>query len=132
MQEKSEDMGTWEPGTFDNDAALDFINEEIDRHISAIEAIFADGERFCLDEDAEGELMPRVEILILLCESCHGVLPEELDSGRWKAQYLEMYDDQINGLEPSEEYKRQRRISIAATFDRLIRLYEKQRQRNQA
>ena len=45
-------MGTWGPGTFDSDAASDFINEEVRRHASAIERIFADSHRFRLDEDA--------------------------------------------------------------------------------
>jgi hypothetical protein len=47
-------MGTWEPGNFESDAALDFINDEMDRHVRAIEAIFADLERFSLMK------MPRV------------------------------------------------------------------------
>jgi len=38
-------MGTWGPGTFDSDAASDFINEETRRHVSACERIFAFGKR---------------------------------------------------------------------------------------
>ncbi len=123
-------MGTWGPGNFDNDAALDFIDEEIDRHVRAIEAIFADSQRFQLDEDAEGELMPRLAILALLLEHSTGVFdPRDApDVGAWKARYLEMYDDQIDGLEPSGEYKLQRRAMIAATFDTLIKLQQEPRQ----
>jgi hypothetical protein len=121
-------MGTWGPGNFENDAALDFIDEEIDRHVRAIEAIFADSQRFSLDEDAEGELMPRVAILALLCEL--GVLNNPADVSAWRARYLEMYDDQIDNLEPKGELKLQRRAVIAATFDTLIRLHEGQRQRD--
>lgn len=83
-------MGTWGTGTFQNDAALDFINVEVDRHISAIEEIFRDEARFNLDEDAEGELMPRIEILLALCERCHGVLQKNMDIAAWKARYLAM------------------------------------------
>lgn len=119
-------MSAWGANTFQNDAALDFINEEIDRHISAIEDVFADEDRFALDEGAEGELMPRVEILLLLCEHCGRALPEKLDPATWKARYLAMYDEQIDGLEPSEELKRQRRAIIEATFDRLISQHRRQ------
>lgn len=125
-------MGTWGPGNFDNDAAADFIDEELDRHVRAIEAIFADSERFLLDGDAEGELMPRIAILALLCEHSAGVLDTTGDAiSAWKARYLEMYDDQIDDLEPRGDYKLQRRAVIAETFDTLIRLHQEQRLRNE-
>lgn len=122
-------MTAWGPGNFEKDESLDFIHEEIDRHVAAIEAIFADSQRFQLDNtgDAEGELMPRVAILALLLEHCGGVLDpaHEPDIGAWKARYLEMYDDQIDDLEPGGDYKLQRRAVIADTFDTLIRLHQK-------
>jgi Domain of unknown function (DUF4259) len=128
-------VGAWGPGNFENDAALDFIDEEIDRHVRAIEAILADSQRFRLDEDAEGELMPRVAILALLCEHSAGVLDSAPDNApdvsAWKARYLEMYDDQIDGLEPKDGYKLQRRAVIVATFDTLIRLHQGQWQRDE-
>jgi hypothetical protein len=83
-------MGTWGSGLFDNDGAMDFIDEEIDRHVATIEAIFADSGRFRLDEDAEAELMPRVAILAFLCGDCGGVFssaPDKTpDVGAWKAR----------------------------------------------
>lgn len=122
-------MTAWGQGNFENDAALDFLDQEIARHVAAIEAIFADSQRFQLDNtgDAEGELMPRVAILALLLEHCGGVLhpAHESDIGAWKAWYLEMYDDQIDGLDPDGDYKSQRRAVIADTFDRIIRLHQK-------
>ena len=123
-------MGTWGQGNFDNDAALDFLGEEIDRHIAAVEAIFADSGRFRLDEDAEGELMPRVAILTLLSRHCGGVfgLDNEPDVSAWKARYLEMYDDQIDGMEPEGDYRQKRRAVIADTFDTLITLQQQWRQ----
>ncbi len=120
------DRGTWGAGTFENDAALDFINAEFDRHVGAIEGIFSDEARFLLDEDAEGELMPRIEILLALCEHCHGVLQENMDIAAWKARYLAMYDEQIDDLEPTSDYKLQRRAVIASTFDRLIEFHAAQ------
>ncbi|HEY7341765.1 MAG TPA: DUF4259 domain-containing protein [Ktedonobacterales bacterium] len=119
-------MGTWGASTFQNDAALDFINTEIDRHISAIAEIFGDEARFKLDEDAEGELMPRIEIVLALCEHCHGVLQENVDIAPWKVRYLAMYDEQIDDMEPTDNYKIQRRAVIADTFDRLIKRHAAQ------
>lgn len=113
-------MGTWGAGTFESDAALDFVNDEIDRHVIAIEAILADEGRFRLDEDAEGELMPRVVMLTLLCEHCDGALPKDVDVDVWKVRYLAMFDDQINDWAPAERYKAERRPVIEATFNSLI------------
>ena len=120
-------MTAWGPGNFEKDEALDFIQEEMDRHVAAIEAIFADSQRFQLDNtgDAEGELLPRVAILALLCEHCGGLLDSAVNVGAWKARYLEMYDDQIDWLEPMGDYKLQRRAVIADTFDTLIRLHQR-------
>ena len=72
-------MGTWGAGNFASDAALDLIAHQVRRYITLINEIFADEDRFRLDEDAEGELMPSVEILILMCERCAGILPKGLD-----------------------------------------------------
>ena len=120
-------MGTWGPGNFENDAALDFIDQEIARHVRTIEAIFADGQRFRLDEDAEGELIPRIAILALLCAHCADVLTTSVEViSAWKARYLEMYDDQVDDLEPRGDYKLQRRAVIADTFDTLISLHHEQ------
>jgi hypothetical protein len=113
-------MGTWGAGNFESDSALDYINEQIDRYLGVIEAIFDDPGRFRLDEDAEGMLIPSVALLSLLCQHCHGALPRRIDVVAWKARYLDMYDAQIDGLEPAEDYKRQRRDEIAATFDTLL------------
>lgn len=119
-------MGTWGIGTFVSDEALDFINKEVGRHVTAIEEILADNLRFRLDEDAEGELMPRIEILRVLCEYCSGTLAKHVDVYAWKTRYLAMFDDQIDELEPPAYYKLQRRIVIANTFDRLIEQHKKQ------
>jgi hypothetical protein len=50
------------------------------------------------------------------------------DARVWKARYLEMYDDQIDGMEPRGDFKQQRRAVIADTFDTLIRLQQEWRQ----
>ena len=43
-----------------------------------------------------------------------------LDIAAWKQRYLEMYDAQIDGLEPVAGFKTARRAVIERTFDRLL------------
>jgi hypothetical protein len=118
-------MGSWGPGIFDNDGALDFIGREVSRLVAQIEAIFADDQRFHLDEEAEEILVPSVYVLALLCEQCHALLPEEVDSAEWKRRYVEMYDREMEeedpgGLAVADGWLAQRRRLIEATFDRLL------------
>jgi hypothetical protein len=115
-------MGTWGAGNFDSDYALDFLDAEVRRHVDTIEGIFADEERFQLDEDAEAVLVPSVFILSLLCEHCRAHLPASVHVAEWKARYLAMYDREIDGLAPAPGFKDERRCVIAATFDRLAAL----------
>ncbi len=123
-------MGTWGSGNFENDAELDFINKQVDHYVGLIEAIFGDTERFRLDEDAESMLMPCIELLLLVCTHCHGVLPKALSVSTWKVRYLAMYDKQIDRLEPRSDFKRQRRSIINDTFDKLLQLHEEQWKRD--
>jgi hypothetical protein len=116
------EMGTWGAGNFDSDYALDFLDTEVQRHVDAIERIFADDELFQLDEDAEAVLVPSVFILSLLCEHCRAHLPATSDVAQWKARYLAMYDQQIDAMEATPGFKDERRFVIAATFDRLAAL----------
>jgi len=118
MEEKT--LGTWGFGNFESDDALDFVDEQIDRLVAIITEIFADEQRFLLDEGAEGQLMPSAEILILLCEHCGALLPKEIDVAAWKRRYLDMYDAQIDGVSWAPGYKEARRAVIESTFDRLL------------
>ena len=127
MNSNTEDRWDLWTNSFTSDAAFMFIDSEMERHLQAIEAIFADEVyRFRLDEDAEAELIPRIEIMLLLCNYCGGVVDKGLDIGAWKARYLEMYDDQIDGHTQDEGYKHKRRAVIVDTFDRLIAKQEAQ------
>lgn len=112
-------MGTWGPGNFDSDYALDFLSTEVRRHVTTIDGIMADAEAFQLDEDAESVLMPTVAILVLLCKHCHALLPRAVNVQDWQTRYLAMYDRDIDGLEPKPDFKAQRRAVIIDTFERL-------------
>jgi hypothetical protein len=112
-------MGTWGSGNFDNDNAMDYMNEVKDELIGRIEECLVDDDSCALDEDGEGVLMPTLEILSVLAEHCRLGLPELETIQRWKARYLAVYDDSIDGLEPKPGYKEARRAMIEATFLKL-------------
>jgi hypothetical protein len=114
-------VGTWAAGNFDSDAALDLVEhfaetvrEEIAKPVDV--------------GDLE-EIMAAVSVLKVLVEHCHASAPdtEEIDSLR--DAILEVYDEQIDGLEPHPDYKRDRRRTIVGTFDDFTRLVQEKRSR---
>jgi hypothetical protein len=70
--------------------------------------------------------MPTVEMISVLCDWCRGgppairvvVPPHPGVVRRWKRQYLEIYDEEIDGLQPVEGFAPERRAHIVRTFDR--------------
>jgi hypothetical protein len=119
-------MGTWGPGNFDSDDAVDYVSEVIGGFVDSVERWFAQG-RASLDDEGEGRLMPTVEMISVLCDWCRGgppairviAPPRPGVVRRWKQQYLEIYDEQIGDLLASEGFAPERRAHIVRTFDRL-------------
>ena len=121
-------MGTWGPGNFDSDDAVDYLSEVIGGFVGNVEQWFAQG-RASLDDQGEGRLMPTVEMISVLCDWCTGgppairvvAPPRPGLVRRWKQQYLEIYDAQIDGLLPpgGDSFGPERRAHIVRTFDRL-------------
>lgn len=122
-------MGTWGAGDFESDGALDFLDEQVERYLGIIEDVIADEQRFRLDEDAESMLIPSVRILTALATQLDAFLPDSLDVDEWKSRYLAMYDAQIDGLQPVEGFKAERRAAIAGAFDGLNQAYRAQQKR---
>jgi hypothetical protein len=112
-------VGTWGAGNFDNDSALDYMGEVEEFLINRIEEILADEDRCALDEDGEGVLMPTLNIMSVLHEHCRLGLPERETVLRWKAQYLFVFDEQIDGFDPKPGHREARRAIIEATFLKL-------------
>lgn len=113
-------MGTWGVGNFESDGALDYMGETIDAFVARIEECLEDEERSRLDEDGESVIVSTVAILSVLYEHCRAPAPEPDVVEQWKEQYLAIFDDQIDGLDPAEGYKEERREVIEETFDKLI------------
>lgn len=113
-------MGTWGGGNFENDGALDYLDGVMDGLVAQIEECFETEDGADLDGEGESELVPTVEILSVLHDHFGGKLPEVSTVEAWKNKYLEIFDDQIDALEPGGDYKKKRRQVIETTFDRLI------------
>jgi hypothetical protein len=120
-------VGTWGPGNFDGDEAVDYVSEVVDGFVDTVAQVFAQG-RASLDDRGEGRLMPSVEMISVLCEWCRGasairvVAPPRPGVVRqWKQRYLEIYDEEIDGLllPGKEHFGAERRAHIVRTFDRL-------------
>lgn len=114
-------MGTWAEGNFDSDGALDFVGDLMDQLTNIVKTCFDEGNAD-LDEGGESELMPSVAIIKLLAEQCGAAPPKPDVIQSWHEQYLQIYDEQIDDLDPDAEYKIERRKVIDATFIGLIGL----------
>lgn len=116
-------MGTWGCGNFDNDEAMDYVSELVEQFAELVDKILADEEGASnLDDAGEGQLMPTVEIITMLCEKAGVSPPGEERVQHWKEAYLVIFDAQIAAMEPVEDYEEERREVISATFDRLLAL----------
>ena len=78
-----------------------------------------------LDEGGEGELMPSVAMLVVLCQHCDGPSPQVDQVRQWRERYLEIYGDQINDLASAPDFKVERRNVIVTTFNQLEELARK-------
>lgn len=114
-------MGTWAAGNFDSDRALDYVGEIIDQLTSTVASCLEEGDAD-LDEGGESELMPSVAIIKVLSEHCGAAPPKSDVIESWRRQYLAIYDEQIDDLEPDPEYKVERRATIDTTFTQLVAL----------
>jgi len=117
-------MGTWAAGNFSNDGSLDFVGDLIDQLTKTVVACFKN-DNTDLDEGGESELMPSVAIIKILSEQCGAAPPKPEVIEKWRSQYLEIYDDQIDRLDPNPDYKVERRKIIDETFTGLIQLATK-------
>ena len=108
-------MGTWGPGNFEDDDALDtlsFWREEIERSIDAA----LGRSEFPLDGLVIQRVMADISILLALAERCSGEVPRRLDE--WQKKVLETYDGFPQSTD--ENFRKKRRDVIAETFARFM------------
>ena len=116
-------MGVWAHGNFDNDTALDWLGDITGQLLDEIaEAI--DSPELLEADELDADLVPcRIELLCAMAEK--GMPPQWPDVqllAQWKQIFLQAWDTSIDELEPSEDYKRERRATLVATFDRMLAL----------
>ena len=113
-------MGTWGPGLFENDCALDHVCEFTRKMIEEIDDAVADPSELECDE-YWGDAMPcHVEMLLSLHRDAHGLLPDKAKAEFWRDTYLRVWDGYIDNLDPKPDYKIKRREVLVGLFDRLI------------
>jgi hypothetical protein len=112
-------MGSWGAGNFDNDDATDYLADLIEELAIQIDECLEDPERRALDEQGEAVIPTTAQILSVLVENFNTVPPKPKSVVRWRKGYLAVFDDEIDGLAPTGNYKEERRAVIEQTFQRL-------------
>lgn len=108
-------MGTWGPGNFEDDTALDWLHDVQRPLIETIETNLRDQ-----DERNDHLIMAAVEVLAVICEQLNAVPPEPEQVVNWRDSYLKAWDGYIDNLSPKGDYKQERRAVIVKTFDRVL------------
>lgn len=83
-------------------------------------------ETFVSDPDLDGlgesHIVPSVVIITMLVEQLRATPPKPAQIAAWKANYLAIYDEQIEELAPKGAFKQKRRKVIETTFLKLEEL----------
>lgn len=117
-------MGTWDSGNFDNDYAADHLSIVTGRLITEIEEAFKDESEIEPDEYWGVAVPCHLELLLVIHkqEYVGSLLPSLEQLTTWKKVYMDVWDRCIDGLEPTPEHKKKRRMILLNTFDNLIEI----------
>jgi hypothetical protein len=107
-------MGTWGPGNFENDAALDMVEEVLAVATTEIEA-FCSSDRVGI-EDLD-DILAGVAVHLVLYKHCNASAPDLDLAASLRKKALRIFDEQIDSLDPQDDFKEQRRAAIAETLD---------------
>ncbi|MEE1740033.1 DUF4259 domain-containing protein [Streptomyces sp. BE147] len=115
-------MGTWGSGNFESDTARDYLSSFIDRLVAEV-AEAMDGDPVEIEADEYwGVAVPcQLELLTVLTRAGHTsdtpLRPELVE--KWKKHFIAVWERTIDDLEPSQDYKEERRAVLIGTFDQL-------------
>jgi hypothetical protein len=105
-------MGTWGPGVYQNDHALDLLSSvygDLQRELeAAMNQPSADW------SDIEGPLV-YVHVMALMAKDYTTNMLKPSMVEEWKARYLKIYDESLG-----DDADKRRRAIIAKTFDKLL------------
>jgi hypothetical protein len=110
-------MGTAGAGVFENDAAMD-ARDDVANHITAAIEDFLSAATFGV-EDTES-VVAYVALLTSLIETCQASGPSPQEAAGWRDKVLEVFDSEIDELEPAPGFKEERRTVIVATFEHFL------------
>src|SRR5262249_40664779 len=108
-------MGTWGPSNFENDAALDLVEDVLKGATTEVEAFCASGRAGVEDLDA---ILAAVAVHLALHGQCNASAPTLELVATLREKVLRIYDEEIDSLNPQDDYKVQRRATIEDTLRR--------------
>ncbi len=131
-------MGTWGAGNFEDDTAPDHLSAL--RNTSKLEGMCAEWLGAVRDamantaslepDEYEGVIAPcKLEIIAQVMDvSGSGVctLPKPSVPEKWKSTFLNVWDGDIDELEPDPDWKQSRRGVLVQTFDRVLECSKEQ------
>lgn len=115
-------MGTWGSGNFDSDTAADHLVVVTDRLVTEVaEAMAGDPVEIEPDEYWGVAVPCNLELLHLIAQQGYvgAQLPDAATIEEWKTKFMAVWDATIDGLEPMDRHRAERRAVLALTFDRL-------------
>ncbi|MFE6779577.1 DUF4259 domain-containing protein [Streptomyces sp. NPDC057702] len=115
-------MGTWGSGNFDSDTAADHLADVIGRLVAEVaDAMSGDPVELEADEYWGNAVPCHLELLYALARAGYAThhLPEPGVIASWKADFLAIWERTIDDLEPSAEFREERRAVLVRTFDQL-------------
>ncbi|THA30961.1 DUF4259 domain-containing protein [Streptomyces sp. A1277] len=115
-------MGTWGAGNFDSDTAADHLSALVHRLLGEVTEAMAGDPVGIEPDEYDGVAVPcNLELLLLLSErGWVGVtLPAPEVIRQWQETYMAVWERTIDGLEPGDGYKDERRAVLTGTFERL-------------
>lgn len=107
-------MGTWGPENFENDSALDMVEEVLAVARTEIDAFCSSASAGIEDLD---DIVAGVAIHLALHRHCNASAPDRDLAARLREKVLRIFDEQIDSLAPKDDFKVQRRAVIAETLD---------------
>lgn len=119
-------MGVWGAENFGNDAACDFVlNDVVDPLATILRGIVENPALADPEEEASFKVMAAVEILAVLGENVPAVPPPSQLVQDCRDVCLRGWDEGIDKLNPKPGYKEERRAIIANTFERLLKVCQR-------
>src|SRR5262249_20119316 len=115
-------MGTWAAGPFENDAALDYLGDLVDR----LENTILDFVAQPLVDDTLDAAFAAVALLNILAEHTPTCLRQPEAARGWREVFLRCYDEQIDRLKPDPTFKVQQREALMRELDQLVAAADRQ------